>query len=74
MQNFENETQEMVKLALEAGIQDRSYQTPRQGWVASYLGEALIHYKGQTYKAIGHDTEGCPMTVTKEGFIEFIPI
>lgn len=66
--------EEMIQLALEAGIKDRSYSTPRQGWVESYLGEAIIEYKGQKYKVIGHDTEGCPMTVTREGYIEFIPV
>lgn len=66
--------QKMIDLALEAGIQDRSYDTPRQGYVASYLGEAIIKFNGEYFLAIGHDTDGDPMNVTQEGYIEFIKI
>lgn len=66
--------EKMYELALKAGIQDRSYDTPRQGFVASYLGEVEIVFEGKRYFAIGHDTDGCPMTVTAEGYIEFLEI
>lgn len=62
---------ELEKLALEHGIEDRSYDTVRWGTVSEYSGEAEIVIKGQRYKAIGHGPKGTAEYVSKDGYIEW---
>lgn len=63
------------RLALSAGIKDRSYQTVRYGRVESYSGEAFIVLEdGSRWIAIGHGPTGGPDYVSKEGYIEFVPV
>lgn len=62
-------------LALEAGVRDKSYNTVRCGWVSSYSGEAVIEMaNGKKWKAVGHGPRGDASWVSKDGYIEFIPL
>ena len=62
-------------LALEAGIEDRSYSTVRYGRISRYSGEAEITMDdGSRWKAIGHGPRGTAEFVSREGYIEFLKI
>ena len=62
-------------LALAAGVSNRSYHTVRWGMVSSYDGEAIIEMAdGRRWKAVGHGPQGSAEHVSKQGWIEFIPI
>ena len=65
--------QPSYSLAIEAGIQDRSYSTVRWGTISKYSGEATIEMAdGSIWKAIGHGPRGTAEYVSSEGYIEFI--
>ena len=67
--------QPTYELALAAGIRDRSYQTVRNGEVASYSGEAIITMDdGRRWRATGHGPSGDAYTVTHQGGISFTPL
>ena len=64
-----------IRLALEAGIVDSSYHTVRYGMVAEYRGTVEITLaNGKRWRAIGHGPMGTAAHVSKEGWIEFIPL
>lgn len=63
------------RLALLNGVEDRSYNTVRWGCVPSYSGDALIVMDdGSRWKAIGHGPTGTAEWVSREGYIEFVPV
>ena len=63
------------ELALEAGVEDVSYTTVRHGLIPSFRGIAeLIMSDGRRWKCIGHGPSGTAQFVSKNGFIEFIPM
>lgn len=67
--------QPSYQLALAAGVQDRSYNTTRFGFIASYSGTAIITMSdGRRWQAVGHGPCGSASYVSKDGFIEFIPL
>uniref|UniRef100_A0A6M3XW46 Uncharacterized protein n=1 Tax=viral metagenome TaxID=1070528 RepID=A0A6M3XW46_9ZZZZ len=62
-------------LALSNGVRDCSYHTQRCGMVAEYKGTAIIKMaNGKMWRAVGHGPCGTAETVTRDGWIEFIPI
>ena len=62
-------------LALEAGVEDRGYETVRFGYVASYRGEATVTMAdGSRWKCVGHKPTGGPDWIGREGYIEFVPL
>ncbi len=62
-------------LAMTAGILDKGYKTVRWGHVASYSGEAeIVMEDGRRWKAIGHGSRGDAEYVSRQGYIEFIPL
>lgn len=62
-------------LALAAGVKDAGYNTVRYGWISSYSGEAEVTMAdGSRWRCIGHRPKGSAEWVSREGFIEFIPI
>ena len=65
---------ERYKLALKAGVRDKSYSTVRYGTISDYSGEAEVTVGGRKYKVVGHGPRGTAEYVSKEGFIEFIPL
>ncbi len=69
------ESQPSYELALENGVEDCSYDTVRCGTVGKYRGTAEITMTdGSHWKAIGHSPKGTAEYVSKDGYIEFIPI
>jgi hypothetical protein len=67
--------QPTYELALEAGIEDCGYETVRNGFVAEYRGSAeIVMADGGRWKAIGHGPRGTAEYVSKQGWIEFIPV
>lgn len=63
------------ELALENGVKDKTYSTVRYGRIPSYGGEALITMSdGRRWKAVGHEPRGSAEHVSKNGWIEFIPV
>lgn len=67
--------QPSYELAIEAGVKDKGYNTVRCGWVSSYSGEAVIEMaNGKKWKAVGHGPRGDASWVSKDGYIEFIPL
>ena len=65
-------TAALVKAAVAAGIEDRSYDTPRDGRVASYRGVTCFNYMGGQFVAIGYPPiEGNAGVVALEGGIMF---
>lgn len=67
--------QPSVALALEAGVKDTSYQTPRDGYITSYYGNGIVTLEdGSQWKAIGHGPTGTAYSVYRHGFVEFVPI
>lgn len=62
-------------LALACGILDRSYDTVRWGVIPSFSGECDITMAdGSRWRAIGHGPEGCADYVSRDGYVEFIPL
>lgn len=62
-------------MALDAGVRNEGYMTVRHGWVPSYSGEAVVTMEdGSRWKCIGHGPRGSAEWVSKNGFIEFIPL
>ena len=62
-------------VALENGIEDETYPTPRDGMVSSYRGTVEITMpNGKKWKAVGHGPRGDAYSVYSHGYIEFIPI
>ena len=67
--------QPSIDLALEAGVRNRSYPTVANGWIADYSGEAVITMAdGSRWQAIGHGPSGNAAWVSRQGWIEFIPL
>lgn len=59
-------------LALQSGIRDKSYSTPRHGRVDHYEGTAIITMaNGDRWEATGYGPRGDAYTVTKDGGISF---
>lgn len=62
-------------VAIEHGILDRGYDTVRYGFVPSFGGEAIITMAdGRRWKAIGHRPRGSAEHVSRNGWIEFVPL
>lgn len=62
-------------LALRAGIRDLGYSTVANGYVSKFAGEAVIELdNGTKWKAIGHGPKGDAYSISRHGFIEFIPL
>lgn len=62
-------------MALQAGIKDKGYSTVANGYVSDYSGEAIITMaNGSRWKAIGRGPQGNAYTISRDGFIEFIPL
>ena len=67
--------QPSYELALEAGVEDRSYNTVRYGLVGSYRGEAVVTMAdGQRWRCVGRGPRGDASHISSDGFIEFIPL
>ena len=67
--------QPSYELALEAGVEDRSYNTVREGLVNSYRGEAVVTMAdGQRWRCVGHGPRGDASHISRDGYIEFIPL
>ena len=67
--------QPSYELAIEAGGKDNGYDTVRCGWVNSYRGEAVIEMSnGKKWRCVGHGPRGDASWVSKDGYIEFIPM
>lgn len=63
------------ELALENGVEDRSYNTVRYGLVGSYRGEAVVTMaNGRKWRCVGRGPRGDASHISAEGFIEFIPM
>ena len=61
-----------ISLALQAGIRDKSYTTPRHGRVEHYEGTAIITMaNGDRWEATGYGPRGDAYTVTSDGGISF---
>lgn len=61
------------ELALLNGIQDKTYNTVRNGIIPSYGGETIIKMNdGTKWKAIGHRSSGTAHYVSRVGWIEFV--
>ena len=51
--------QPSYKLAIRAGVRDRSYQTVANGYVRSYAGEAVVTLEdGSQWRCVGHPPAG----------------
>lgn len=61
--------EEIIKLALKAGLVDKSYRTVRYGLVYSYGGKATVTYKGITYLCIGRSSRGTADRLDADGGI-----
>jgi len=69
------ERQPSIELALESGIEDKSYDTRGCGRVLEYSGEVIITMEnGDRWLAVGHGSQGGPSWISKQGWIEFTPI
>lgn len=67
--------QPSYELALEAGVQDRGYDTVACGHVSSFRGEAIVTLEdGSRWRCVGHGPKGGASYVSKQGYIEFIPM
>lgn len=67
--------QPSYELALEAGVKDTGYPTVANGYVNRYEGEALVEMaNGKKWKCVGHRPKGSPSHISKQGYIEFIPL
>ena len=63
------------ELALENGVEDRSYNTVRYGLVGSYRGEAVVTMAdGQRWRCVGRGPRGDASHISRDGYIEFIPL
>ena len=68
-------TQPSYALALEAGVEDAGYNTVANGYVSRYEGEAIVTMgNGTRWKCVGHLPKGIPSHISKQGYIEFIPL
>ena len=68
-------SQPSYELALESGVKDKSYPTVANGYVSSYSGEAVVTMEdGSKWRCVGRGPKGCPAHISKQGFIEFIPL
>ncbi len=68
-------SQPSYRMAIEAGVRDKSYNTPANGYVNSYAGEAVVEMAdGSRWRCVGHRPKGSAFCVTRRGFIEFIPL
>lgn len=68
-------TQPSYALALEAGVEDAGYNTVANGYVSRYEGEAIVTMdNGTRWKCVGHLPKGGPSHISKQGYIEFIPL
>ena len=68
-------SQPSERLALEAGVQDVSYDTVRYGRVLSYRGSAVVTMAdGSRWQCIGHGPRGTSEIIYKEGYVEFVPL
>ena len=62
------------ELALENGVEDRSYPTVANGYVLSFRGEAIVTMAdGQRWRCVGHGPRG-DASLIRDGYIEFIPL
>ena len=62
-------------LALEAGVKDTGYPTVANGYVNRFSGEAVVTMAdGQRWRCVGHGPKGGPSHISKQGYIEFIPL
>ena len=67
--------QPSYELALEAGVEDRSYRTVQYGLVNSYRGEAIVTMAdGSRWRCVGHGPLGDASHISRYGFIEFVPL
>ena len=67
--------QPSYELALEAGVEDRSYPTVANGYVNSFSSEAVVTMAdGRKWRCVGHGPKGSPIHISRQGYIEFIPI
>ena len=63
------------ELALENGVEDRSYPTVANGYVSSFRGEAVVTMAdGQRWRCVGHGPRGDASHISRDGYIEFIPL
>ena len=67
--------QPSYELALENGVEDRSYPTVANGYVSSFRGEAVVTMaNGRKWRCIGRCPRGDASHISKQGYIEFIPL
>ena len=61
-----------TRLAIEAGIEDRSYNTVGNGRVNRYRGEAIITLSSdRKFRAIGMGPIGDPWSIFRNGYIKY---
>lgn len=67
--------QPSYELALENGVEDRSYPTVANGYVSSFRGEAVVTMAdGQRWRCVGRGPKGDASHISRDGYIEFIPL
>lgn len=67
--------QPTIALALAAGVRDCGYNTQSNGYIPMYRGQGEIKMAdGSRWLAIGHDPEGNASWVSKDGWVEFVPL
>lgn len=63
------------ELAIEAGVKDTGYPTVANGYVNRFSGEAVVTMAdGQRWRCVGHGPKGDPSHISRDGYIEFIPL
>ncbi len=63
------------RLAILGGVKDASYKSAREGIIACFRGTAEITLEdGSRWRAVGHGPKGDAWSVTRHGWIEFIPL
>ena len=69
------EKEPSAALAVAAGIKDRGYNTPANGYISSYSGEVEITMDyGSRWRAVGHGPRGRGGVLYSHGHIEFFKL
>lgn len=65
---------QMRQIAVDSGVENRSYDTVSRGAVSSYRGEAEIEWQGKQFRAIGVSSTGTPEYLASRGTIYFVEL
>ena len=61
----------LARLAVEAGIVDKSYPTVRWGRVGKFDGNCVAEIDGNLFIVTGHSPEGDAQWIARDGYISF---